>query len=209
MRSKSSENKIKKCNNCQMEVSIELKKCPNCGKKLGLSTLKKLLIILVILLVIVTLIITVFFNQIESKISLLGNTYKDINNATTFKKGDTFENSYIKLTMIDINKSYIDTSEFSYVKDGYKLVSATFKIENISNEEQIFSYAEFNCLADEQKVDKYYGTYTNKTNFSHLLERNATETEIIYCEVPINTTKITILYNTKWLFDSDIEFILE
>ena len=94
----------KKCKHCQSEIDTKAKVCPTCHKSQGMSGCLKAVIIIIILIIGIILLMGACTKEvadsIDESIEETENSYKDKNGKTSFKKGETFENSYVKINYI-------------------------------------------------------------------------------------------------------------
>lgn len=202
----------KQCKYCKEEIAKKAKRCPKCGRKFGMPTFLK--VIIVILLVIFGMIGCVagctssFVNSVDEAIKESENEYVDVNGKTSFKVGETFENKKIKVTLNSINTDFKNYSSYADVKNGYKIIQATFSAENIGVEDQYFSSGDFNCYADGVAMEDFF--YVDDSSFGDTLTKGKISlNKNVYFEVPKDAQKITIEYDASWLDDINIEFVVQ
>lgn len=112
---------------------------------------------MVVLVIIMIAMMGYCANSVNDAIEENENSYKDVSGKTSFAVNKTFENSYIKMTMTEVNINFTDYSQYISVKDGYKVLIAKFEVENIGENEQYISYYDFTCYADDVVMEeKYY-----------------------------------------------------
>lgn len=141
----------KKCKHCKEDIAKSAKRCPKCGGKLGIPAWIKAIIILVIMFCIVSCV-----NSCSTAVEESFSGYDDKNNKTSFVVGETFESSYLKVTLKSTNKDFKNYSKYATIKDGYKVVEFVFNAVNIGNENQTFDYTDFDCYADGKAMKQFY-----------------------------------------------------
>lgn len=199
----------KKCKYCQEEINKKAKVCPKCTKKQGMPGWLKALIVIGVLFAIIIAMMSSCVNSVDNAMKENENSYKDVNGKTTFKKGETFENKYIKLTMTETNINFTDYDEWSKVKDGYKILMVKFEAENIGEEDQFISYLDFNCYADDVAMEENYLVFNNYESLSATISQGKKTNGYIFYEIPTNAEKVTLEYDANWLDNNNIEFIVK
>lgn len=201
----------KKCKHCQSEIDIAAKVCPNCKKNQGMSGCLKAFIVIIILIISIILLMGACTKEvadsIDESVQETENSYKDKNGKTSFKKGETFENSYIKMTMTEVNANFKDYIEYTTIKDGYKIIMAKFEVENVGEDEQFISYYDFTAYADGMAVEQRYYLNDNYEDISVTINSGKKGIGYVFFEVPTDAKEITIEYEASWLSDIEIEFV--
>ena len=208
---KNETNLTKKCKHCQTEIDAKAKVCPNCKKNQGMSGCLKAIIVVVILIIAIIALLGActkeVVDSIDESVQETENSYKDKNGKTSFKTGETFENSYIKMTMTEVNTNFKDYSKYTTIKDGYKIVMAKFEVENVGEDEQFISYYDYTAYADGVAVEQRYYLNDNYEDLSVTINSGKKGIGYIFFEVPTNAKEITIEYEASWLSGIEIEFV--
>lgn len=203
----------KKCKHCQSDIDAKAKVCPTCKKSQGMSGCLKAVIVLIILIIGVILMMGACTKEvaesIDESIKETENSYKDKNGKTSFKKGDTFENSYIKMTMTEFDLNFKDYSKYTSIKDGYKVVMVKFEAENIGKEDQFISYLDFNCYADDVAMEENYLLFDKYEHLSATISSGKKTAGYVFYEVPKNAESIVFEYEPSWFQDAKVEFIVK
>jgi len=202
-------NKTKICKHCKEQIAKNAKRCPKCGGKLGLPAIVKILIFLIIFFIIVISMVSSCANEVSNSIDETENSYLDVNGKTIFSVNDTFENKYLKITMTEINANFKDYSEYLGPKSGYKVVMAKFEVENIGTEDQYVSTYEFNCYADGVAMEDFLYVDDNYEWLSATLSSGKRAFGYVFFEVPENSNEIILEYNTSWLDNNNITFVIK
>ncbi len=204
--------KNKKCKHCQEEIAKNAKVCPKCGGRFGLPAFAKVIIIIVIIFGCVIGCVKSCSDSVDKTINDTVNSYKDVNGKTSFKINETFQNSYEKITMTEINTNVKDYSEYLGPKDGYKVIAVKFEVENINEEkdELYVSSLNFNAYADGVAADSYAWGEDKYNDLSATIGKGKKTVGYVLYEVPENASKITIEYNADfWTDGTNIEFIVQ
>lgn len=204
----------KKCKHCQATIPVKAKVCPNCKKSQGLSGCAVAAIVVGVLMLIIILLFSACakgvsdaVDSVNESIEETENSYKDKNGKTSFAKGETFENSYIKMTMTEVNLNFTDYDEWTSIKDGYKLVMVKFEAENIGEDDKFVSYLDFNCYADDVAMEENYLVFDNYEHLSATISSGRKATGYVFYEVPKNAQSIVFEYEPTWFQEAKIEFV--
>lgn len=208
------ENKLptKKCKHCQESIDIKAKRCPKCGGNLGMPGWAKALII-------VGVVFVCMIGCVGGCAGILGGAvseaaketfggYDDQNGNKSFKVGESFESKYLKITFDSSNLNFTNYSEYATVADGYKVVEFKFTAENIGDENQNFSYTDFDCYADDQTMQQFYSVDGAGMDSGGTLSKGKKATVPVYCEVPTNASKVSVEFKPI-LADNNYEFVAE
>ena len=117
--------------------------------------------------------------------------------------GDTLTTSKLKITFqkVEVWSGY---NQYSPPKDGYKILRAYFVIENISSSDEGVGSWDFDCYADGLAVDEYYFGDDALAGFDSISAGRKMQ-GYLYYEVPVNSNKIEIEYETNsWTSDKVI-----
>ena len=131
----------------------------------------------------------------------------NINTKTSEVLKDTFENGSIVELNIGENTTvddYTDYSKYIHPTAGNKVIRIEMKFENNSSKDIILNSV--SCYADNQKCETTY--FVNDFNLPTLekISSGNSFTGIIYYEVPENSEKIKVEYDTDTLNDSKVIF---
>ena len=200
--------KAKKCKHCQEEIAKNAKICPKCGGRFGLPAFAKIIIIIVIIFACVIGCVKGCSDSVDE----VAKSYKDVNGKTSFKINETFQNSYEKITMTEVNTNVKEYSEYFGPKDGYKIIAAKFEVENINNEqdELYVSSLSFNAYADGVAVDSYFYGDDTYNDLSATIGKGKKTVGYVLYEVPKNASEIIIEYCADfWTDGNNIEFVVQ
>jgi len=193
---------MKNCKHCHEEIAKSAKMCPKCGGRLGMPTFAKLLILFVIIIVC----IVACTNSCSKAVNDAFGGYDDQNGITTFHVGEIFNSKYLKVAFDSYNNNFTNYSEYSDIKSSYKIVQFKFTAENISDDNQTFDYTDFNCYADNETMQQFYGTNDSGLDSGGTVSPGKKVTVPIYCEVPKTASKISVEF--KPLFaEKNYEFV--
>lgn len=202
---------MKNCKKCGAEIAKSAKVCPKCGARFGLPGFVKVLIILAIIFVCLFGCVAACtkgaVDAVDEAFTETENDNKDVNGKTEFKLNETFENKYVKLTMTDVNLDFKNYSKYADVKSGYKVISATFNIENIGESDDLFDNVDFDCYADEEAMDSFYSV--DDATFTKTISAGKKASGTVYFLVPKDAKKITIEYDASWLDNVNIVYIVK
>lgn len=206
------ENKVKKCKYCGTEMDESAKICPNCKKRQSVSVVKIVLIVLLVLVIIG--VIGGSGNDdtnSQNNNNNNSNTQVEDNNSesqpeekTEYNVGETFSNSFLKLTYQSLNDNFTGYSQYATVNDGCKVISATFEFENLSSTDQLATSFDFTCYADGYNCDGFY--FTDDSTFSASLSSGKKATGTVYFQVPVDASDVTIEYETNALTSEKVVF---
>ena len=203
---------MKKCDHCGEEIAKAAKVCPKCGAKLGTPTWVKVLIVFAIIIACLVGCVNSCSNAVNDAVEETKNSYKDINGKTSFKLNESFQNSYEKITMTEVNTNFTKYSEFLKPASGHKYLMVKFEVENINkeNDELYVSSLSFNAYADGVAVESAYVGNDKYKDLSATVGRGKKAVGYLFYEVPKNAKKITIDYNADfWTDGNSIEFIVQ
>ncbi|MBR6073071.1 MAG: DUF4352 domain-containing protein [Bacilli bacterium] len=204
------------CKHCKEQIAKDAKRCPKCGGKQGLSGC------IIALLIVVGIVILLggctvactgsLISGVDKAVKEVNDSYKDKNGKTTFKVGETFENSYEKITLLEVDTNFKGYSEYNKPASGKKYVMAKFEVEATKqdNDELYVSALSFNAFADGVSVEQEYYMSDKYNDISATLTYGKKSVGYIFYEVPTNTQKITIDYNADfWTDGTKIEFVVQ
>ena len=199
----------KNCKHCQEEINIKAKKCPKCGGKQGIPGWAKLLIVFGVIIFLMVACANACSNAFEET----KKGYQDVNGKTSFKLNETFENKYEKITMTEIIDNYTGYNEYLGPADGYKIILVKFEVENIGDDDEIYTnMLDFNAYADniEAEYYLYIGDDYKSFDSGFGLAKGKKMIGYLAYEVPVDAQKIIIDYEANfWIDDTAIEFIVQ
>ncbi|MDE6124857.1 MAG: DUF4352 domain-containing protein [Eubacterium sp.] len=180
---------------------------------------KKKTIIFSVIAVIILLIIIIASvggnSSDEPEIESITNSVSD--NQDTSNSSDTPTNQAIeagnvvttknlKVSYISCNTDYKDYNEYLPPKSGNKIVRAELSIENTSSTAQYISG--FECYADNQKCDAYFGTDDATLSYDTISAGRAS-TMILYFEVPENAKNIELEFQDNVWSNDKTKFVIK
>lgn len=122
-----------------------------------------------------------------------------------FHVGDIIETNAVRITYTKAAE-YVSNNEFLMPKDGYRYIYIELDVENISNSDQLVSYFSFNCYADGQSCDGYYGM---DDALSATLSPGRKGKGTIAFEVPKDAQTIEIEYEDNVWTQNKLIFLYE
>lgn len=141
-------------------------------------------------------------DAISSKSKKLIIPYPD----RVYKVGEQLNADGLKVTM-DSAEEWISDNEFVEPEKGNKFIRVFFTIKNERGKDQYISCVDFDCYADDVACDmSFYGDNQLSTK---TLSNGKTMKGYIYYEVPKDSKKITIEYETNWWTDENAIFEVE
>lgn len=200
------EKKTKICKHCKEEIAKDAKKCPKCGGKQGLPGIVKALIIVVIVIVCIVGCMSSCASGVDKAVKEVSSGYDDQSGKTSFKAGEVFQSKHMKITFDSSNSNFTNYSEYATVKDGYKVVEFKFTAENIGDEVQDFSYYDFNCYADGEKMQQFYSADDSGLDSGGTISAGKKSSVPVYCEVPKDASKVFVEYKPM-LAEKNYEFV--
>ena len=121
------------------------------------------------------------------------NEYDDQKGKTTYKVGETFQNKHLQITFANANTNYTNYNPMiATVKEGYKIVQFKFTGKNIGEKEETLGTTNFNCFADNNPEDKFYGVQETSSNPN--LSSGESFEIYVQCQVPENASHILVNY---------------
>lgn len=133
--------------------------------------------------------------------------YDNRNEYEKISVGEVFEDEYMRVKYESLNEKFTDYNEYATVKEGYKIISASFDFENVSDTNQLASYFRFNCYADGYDCSYFYST--EDSTFSADLSPNKKTKGTVYFEVPENAKEIFIEYESNVWSDKKAKFVVK
>lgn len=138
--------------------------------------------------------------------SAVAKTEPETNDNNVYKVGDVLDADGVKITM-DSAEEWTSDNEFIEPEKGNKFIRVFFTIKNERGKDQFISCVDFDCYADDVACDmSFYGDNQLSTK---TLSSGKTMKGYIYYEVPKDSKKIIIEYETNWWTDEKATFEVE
>ena len=113
----------------------------------------------------------------------------------------------LKISYLKCDTNFKKYNEYSAPSKGNKVVSATFKIENVSDTDQYISTID--CYADDKKCDSFYGVEDYDDPFFNSISPGRSVEGTVYFEVPSNAKNVELEFeNSVWTSDK-IVFVIK
>ena len=129
------------------------------------------------------------------------NTASD-NQKITAGHAITIDNE-LKISYLKCDTNFKKYSKYATVGKGKKVISATFKIENVSDTDQYIDT--INCYADDKKCDSFYSVEDYDDPFFDSISAGRSIEGTVYFEVPKNAKDIELEFeNNVWTEDKVI-----
>lgn len=106
----------------------------------------------------------------------------------------------LKISYLKCDTNFKKYSKYATVGKGKKVISATFKIENVSDTDQYIDI--INCYADDKKCDSFYSVEDYDNPFLDSISAGRSIEGTVYFEVPSNAKDIELEFeNNVWTND--------
>ena len=106
----------------------------------------------------------------------------------------------LKISYLKCDTNFKKYSKYATVGKGKKVISATFKIENVSDTDQYIDT--INCYADDKKCDSFYSVEDYDDPFFDSISAGRSIEGTVYFEVPSNAKNIELEFeNNVWTND--------
>lgn len=113
----------------------------------------------------------------------------------------------LKISYLKCDTNFKKYNEYSAPSKGNKVVSATFKIENVSDTDQYISTID--CYADDKKCDSFYSVEDYDDPFFNSISPGRSVEGTVYFEVPSNSKNVELEFeNSVWTSDK-IVFVIK
>ncbi len=119
--------------------------------------------------------------------------------------GEVLETNKVKITYVSTGE-YTDYG-YSEPKNGYKVVFVELKAENTGSDDILVSNVQFECYADNEAMDKYWGDYNDE--LSAELSAGRTTTGRVYFEVPEDAESIEFEYGPSFWGNKKATFVVK
>lgn len=202
---------MKKCKHCGSEISDDAKICPNCKKRQKIAWWQIVLIVFVAIIVL-SMITTGDKENTSSNESDKTSTNQTTNNSKVEEKdsyivGEIFKNNSISIAYESLNDNFTNYSSYATIKDGCKIISASFEFENVSNSDKVVSSYDFNCYADGYDCESFWST--EDSSFSANLSSGKKAKGTVYFQVPQDSNNIVIEYEDNIFSNKKVKFIVK
>lgn len=109
----------------------------------------------------------------------------------------------LKISYLKCDTNFKKYSKYATVGKGKKVISATFKIENVSDTDQYIDT--INCYADDKKCDSFYSVEDYDDPFFDSISAGRSIEGTVYFEVPSKAKNIELEFeNNVWTEDKVI-----
>ena len=133
------------------------------------------------------------------------NTASD-NQKITAGHAITVDND-LKISYLKCDTNFKKYNEYSAPSKGNKVVSATCKMENVSDTDQYISTID--CYADDKKCDSFYGVEDYDDPFFNSISPGRSVEGTVYFEVPSNAKNVELEFeNSVWTNDK-VVFVIK
>ena len=106
----------------------------------------------------------------------------------------------LKISYLKCDTNFKKYSKYATVGKGKKVISATFKIENVSDTDQYIDI--INCYADDKKCDSFYSVEDYDNPFLDSISAGRSIEGTVYFEVPSNAKDVELEFeNNVWTND--------
>lgn len=106
----------------------------------------------------------------------------------------------LKISYLKCDTNFKKYSKYATVGKGKKIISATFKIENVSDTDQYIDI--INCYADDKKCDSFYSVEDYDDPFLDSISAGRSIEGTVYFEVPSNAKDVELEFeNNVWTND--------
>ena len=106
----------------------------------------------------------------------------------------------LKISYLKCDTNFKKYSKYATVGKGKKVISATFKIENVSDTDQYIDTIK--CYADDKKCDSFYSVEDYDNPFLDSISAGRSIEGTVYFEVPSNAKDVELEFeNNVWTND--------
>ncbi|MBS6955917.1 MAG: DUF4352 domain-containing protein [Enterocloster asparagiformis] len=132
----------------------------------------------------------------------------DSSEVSEYNVGDVFESNEIKIMFID-SGDYSTDNEFLQPASGNKYIYAEFSVYNIGESDYSVGSVSFDCYADDTLCSQAILTADDTMSSIATLSPNRNIKGKIYYEVPKDSNKIEIEFETDFLSQDKVYFIVK
>lgn len=119
--------------------------------------------------------------------------------------GEVLETNKVKITYVSTGE-YTEYSQYLPPKEGNKIVYIELKAENICDSDVFVSFYDFNCYADNNAMEAYYGA---DEELSATLSAGRTTSGKVYFEVPKDAESIEFEYEMDFWDSKKAIFVVK
>ena len=113
----------------------------------------------------------------------------------------------LKITFSSCNTNFTKYSDYEAPAKGNKVVSADFKIENVSSTDQYIDSIE--CYADDKKCDEFMGIENYTNPFIDVISSGRSISGTVYFEVPKNAKDIELEFENNVWTEDKVVFVVK
>ena len=132
----------------------------------------------------------------------------DSGEVSEYNVGDVFESNEIKIMFID-SGDYSTDNEFLQPASGNKYIYAEFSVYNIGESDYSVGSVSFDCYADDTLCSQSILTVDDAMSSIATLSPDRNIKGKIYYEVPKDSNKIEIEFETDFLSQDKVYFIIK
>lgn len=113
----------------------------------------------------------------------------------------------LKISYLKCDTNFKKYSKYATVGKGKKVISATFKIENVSDTDQYIDT--INCYADDKKCDSFYSVEDYDDPFFDSISAGRSIEGTVYFEVPSNAKNIELEFENNVWTEDKVVFVVK
>lgn len=124
-----------------------------------------------------------------------------------YSVGEVYKDKNITIKYLALDENFKGYNKYATVKDGYKVIKASFEFENTSSSDFLASSYSFDCYADGYDCESFWST--ENSSFSSTLSTGKKAKGDVYFEVPLNASQITLEYEIDMWTDYRVIFTVK
>lgn len=196
----------KLCKHCQTEIPKKAKVCPNCRKKQG-GIGKWIIIGILVIGLLGSMGDSEDGNESTKGTNQDSGTNKETEKVdNVFSVGESVETKTLKISFLSAS-DYISDNMFIEPKEGYKFIRVEFEFENIGeDDEAISSMLNWTCYADDYSMEQ---SWCGDDVLDATISAGKKAKGAIYFEVPVDSEKIVVEYETNFWTEDKIIFVVK
>lgn len=113
----------------------------------------------------------------------------------------------LKISYLKCDTNFKKYSKYATVGKGKKVISATFKIKNVSDTDQYIDT--INCYADDKKCDSFYSVEDYDDPFFDSISAGRSIEGTVYFEVPSNAKNIELEFENNVWTEDKVVFVVK
>ena len=113
----------------------------------------------------------------------------------------------LKISYLKCDTNFKKYSKYATIGKGKKVISATFKIENVSDTDQYIDT--INCYADDKKCDSFYSVEDYDDPFFDSISAGRSIEGTVYFEVPSNAKNIELEFENNVWTEDKVVFVVK